>query len=499
MYEALWTNGPKENIEFYDYTFDDHFGCALPVYMPREPILDYMIGRVTKNCPDFFEKYMTFNTSVDSVRFDETSSKFKVVTRNLQTSESVTRDYDKCIWAAGENGKPLIPASMVKMFREGGFDGRIIHSSDTANFEQDVKGKRILLIGGGYSAEDLSLMAVKVGVEQVYVCSRQDVNVISWTTAWPQNKVKVLNEQTPIRVTENGKCIQFAETEWAFPEDYEVDEENVETEVRDIDTVIFCTGYLPNLNMLDEELRRPFTVDKEIKLKVPADWKMEKNKLSKILGEVEPGDVRWFNSIVCYPGLYRGLSISNPSMMFLTSQTDNPLFGVDVNAWLLMRFITGARDIPSAQEMMKQNEQDALDQMQNPYIRYCMDGNYVKAFDKEKWTRKMKSLYEKYEAEHYEIYYRVLARSIQEAGYPVSYGTYDKLNDTARTIMKNDTLSSEHRYTLNPRNKKENQWRTFRDYTNGKKFKSVFTGMNAISLKQRWLDIDADDKSILEP
>ena len=32
MYEALWTNGPKEAMEFFDYTFDDHFGCTLPVY-----------------------------------------------------------------------------------------------------------------------------------------------------------------------------------------------------------------------------------------------------------------------------------------------------------------------------------------------------------------------------------------------------------------------------------------------------------------------------------
>ena len=29
MYEALWTNGPKECIEFFDYTYDEHFGRAL--------------------------------------------------------------------------------------------------------------------------------------------------------------------------------------------------------------------------------------------------------------------------------------------------------------------------------------------------------------------------------------------------------------------------------------------------------------------------------------
>lgn len=32
MYEALWTNGPKECIEFFDYTYDEHFGRALVSY-----------------------------------------------------------------------------------------------------------------------------------------------------------------------------------------------------------------------------------------------------------------------------------------------------------------------------------------------------------------------------------------------------------------------------------------------------------------------------------
>jgi len=157
--EALWTNGPKENIEFFDYTFQQHFGeTPLPVYMPRQPILEYMIGRVTKHCPEFFEKYMKFHTSVESVSYIESESKFEIVTRNVLTGEKITGEYDKCIWAGGENGRPKMPASMVNMFQAGGFAGRVIHSSDTANFEEDVKGKRVLLIGGGYSAEDLACM-----------------------------------------------------------------------------------------------------------------------------------------------------------------------------------------------------------------------------------------------------------------------------------------------------------------------------------------------------
>ena len=39
MYEGLWINGSKEQLEYYDYTFDDHFGCAMPAYIPRAQVL----------------------------------------------------------------------------------------------------------------------------------------------------------------------------------------------------------------------------------------------------------------------------------------------------------------------------------------------------------------------------------------------------------------------------------------------------------------------------
>ena len=157
MYEGLWTNGPKESIEFFDYSYDEHFGHALPVYMPRQALLEYMLTRVTRKCPDFFEKYAQFNIDVQSVAWNEGTCKFEVVIRNTLTGNVSREMYDKCIWGAGDNGKQKIPHSMVNMFRKGGFTGRMIHSSDTTNFEEDVKGKRILLIGGSYSSEDLAV------------------------------------------------------------------------------------------------------------------------------------------------------------------------------------------------------------------------------------------------------------------------------------------------------------------------------------------------------
>ena len=44
MYENLWSNGPKESIEYGDYTWEEHFGKNVSSYVPREVIEDYIKG-----------------------------------------------------------------------------------------------------------------------------------------------------------------------------------------------------------------------------------------------------------------------------------------------------------------------------------------------------------------------------------------------------------------------------------------------------------------------
>jgi len=46
MYRYLWSNGPKECLEFADYTFEEHFGKPIASYPPRAVMLDYIQGRL---------------------------------------------------------------------------------------------------------------------------------------------------------------------------------------------------------------------------------------------------------------------------------------------------------------------------------------------------------------------------------------------------------------------------------------------------------------------
>ena len=38
QYRYLWSNGPKEALEFPEYTFEKHYGKAIPSFPPRQSL-----------------------------------------------------------------------------------------------------------------------------------------------------------------------------------------------------------------------------------------------------------------------------------------------------------------------------------------------------------------------------------------------------------------------------------------------------------------------------
>jgi len=68
MYRYLWSNGPKECLEFADYSFDEHFGKPIPSFQPREVLYDYILGRVKKG------------NLTDKIRFNAPANSFQTLT-----------------------------------------------------------------------------------------------------------------------------------------------------------------------------------------------------------------------------------------------------------------------------------------------------------------------------------------------------------------------------------------------------------------------------------
>lgn len=98
MYRNLWSNGPKEALEFADYTFDEHFGKPISSYPPRPVLWDYINGRAEKSD---VKKYVQFATAVRWVTFDDATQQFSVTVENLRTGETSTELFDHVVIGSG--------------------------------------------------------------------------------------------------------------------------------------------------------------------------------------------------------------------------------------------------------------------------------------------------------------------------------------------------------------------------------------------------------------
>ena len=492
---------PKEKIEFPDYTFDDHFKRALPTFMPRSLILDYMLARCTKDNKTFFNS-VKFNTNVKSVDFNDELQKFIIQTIDLETDCASVEHFDKCIWAAGENGHPRIPKSVSDILSSplGGFKGDIMHSCEVgSDFDKLVKGKKVLFVGDSYSAEDLALQAIKLGVKSVDVLSRSGEGAVVCTRSWPEDRVKVHKYYEITGVSEDGRSIVIDIKDEDNNED-EGNDEEVEMTLKNIDTVVYCTGYEANMEMLNSSLRfrlhddkrGHFFEDYEGLDNRKKTWKMKKNHITEIIGDVPPvGELNGYQ--LTYPDLYRGHLISNPNMMFYTDRSEAPLLDADIQSWLLLAHITGDLSLPSITGMKQFNLDALFDELQDPYYRSEIDKSYCEAWDKapamedeEHWyyqhghekKRDLERNFALFEC-------RFLARDILDAKYPFDIGTYHELNEKGKAFVEISLSSFDaHEVDLV-------KGMTFRDH-NPVNIRSVMTGTKAIPLKQPWLELEGD-------
>ena len=89
MYRYLWSNGPKEGLEFADYSFEEHFGKQIAPYPPRAVLFDYIKGRVEKAG---VREWIKFETAVKNVSYE--SGKFHVTVRDLPSDTVTTEEFD---------------------------------------------------------------------------------------------------------------------------------------------------------------------------------------------------------------------------------------------------------------------------------------------------------------------------------------------------------------------------------------------------------------------
>jgi trimethylamine monooxygenase len=221
QYRYLWSNGPKECLEFADYTFDEHFGQPIPSFPPREVLYDYITGRAKKSN---IRQLIQFDTAVRWISYDQETGKFAVTVEARGDARSRTETFDKVIVATGHFSTPNAPS--FEGFDQ--FPGRIMHSHDFRD-AQEFAGQRLLVIGGSYSAEDIALQARKYGADSVTISYRSKPMGFPWPDGI---------EEVPLLTHVDGHTAHFADGT-----------------TRDVDAIVLCTGYQHSFGFISDDLR----------------------------------------------------------------------------------------------------------------------------------------------------------------------------------------------------------------------------------------------------
>lgn len=221
MYRYLWSNGPKECLEFADYSFDEHFGRAIPSYPPREVLKDYIMGRIDKQA---IFKHIRFESAVRWVTYDDDSKKFAVTVMNHKTDQQETEEFDYVVVATGHFSTPNMP------YFQGleQFPGRVLHAHDFRD-ALEFKDADLLLVGSSYSAEDIGSQCYKYGAKSISISYRSQPLGFDWPAGI---------EERPLVTHLDGDVAHFQDgTSKKF------------------DAIIMCTGYLFHFPFLPDELR----------------------------------------------------------------------------------------------------------------------------------------------------------------------------------------------------------------------------------------------------
>jgi trimethylamine monooxygenase len=286
MYRYLWSNGPKECLEFADYTFDRHFKQAIPSFPPREVLYDYITGRARARG---VRKQIRFSTPVRLVEYSNKTGKFAVTCEDLKGRETRTETFNYVVVATGHFSIPNVPRfdGIEK------FPGRVMHAHDFRD-AREFAGKRLLVVGASYSAEDIALQCHKYGAKHVTMC---------WRTKpmgfhWPEGM-----DERPLLTKLEGKTAHFKDGS-----------------TQEVDAIILCTGYQHHFPFLEERLRL-----------------RTRNRLNP-------------------PGLYKGIFWEkNPKLMYVGMQDQFYTFSMfDAQAWLARDFILGRVKLPSRARMEKE-------------------------------------------------------------------------------------------------------------------------------------------------
>ena len=221
MYRYLWSNGPKEALEFADYSFEEHFGRAIPSFPPRAVLWDYIQGRALRAQ---VRDQIRFRTVVRMLDFDPSTQLFSVTVHDLINDRMYSEKFDFVIVATGHFSTPNMPEVEGLPL----FNGRVLHAHDFRD-AREFNNQNIILVGTSYSAEDIGSQCYKYGARSLTVSYRTRPMGFKWPENW---------REVPLLTHANKNTVYFSDGSQ-----------------QQADAIIFCTGYQHHFPFLPDHLR----------------------------------------------------------------------------------------------------------------------------------------------------------------------------------------------------------------------------------------------------
>ncbi|KAK6700706.1 hypothetical protein SNK05_013542 [Fusarium graminearum] len=223
IYQNLTTNVPQIAMSFSDMSFS--YGPFVPHYVPRQYIESYFSFHKT-------DGYLSLNTTVEDISQLPLTSRdglnlWRLTLRKYDPLRRVDvwwqEDFDAVILANGHYAVPWVPPIRGLEACVEKFPGRVIHSKFYRS-PWIYAGKKVLVIGNSASGHDISVDLLQAVQLPLYQSRR--------------SRGRLDGDEPPAGV------------EWkTVIKEYRLDGTIVfedDSELADIDHVLYCTGYLPS-------------------------------------------------------------------------------------------------------------------------------------------------------------------------------------------------------------------------------------------------------------
>ncbi|KAI1214652.1 FAD/NAD(P)-binding domain-containing protein [Annulohypoxylon truncatum] len=262
MYDDLNTNIPHTIMKYSDLSFRD--GCE--IFPRREDVQAYLV----QYAKDVRHR-IRFSNQVTDISLREKNARkpweerdqWDVGTTDLVTGTKSKDVYDAVVVASGHYSTPYIPDGIanIKAFHEA-HPGVISHSKLYRNAEA-YKGKKVVVVGTGASGLDIAAQIRRVSQAPLILSAREGATEET-LEHFGGGKFVQVGQIKRFLVEERG--VEFYPLEDEDEEGGKTEEEAKEKEKptiieKDIDAVLFCTGYLFTFPFLTTLADPPLVTD----------------------------------------------------------------------------------------------------------------------------------------------------------------------------------------------------------------------------------------------